>query len=222
MSEVNESGAQVDAKAETSASMSESRRSDEDVIEFDDQVLGPQVVTSSETGRLARDDTNLRRRKPPFQQGIEVPEYEPGNQTLNPPPKSPEGGEVEGDSLGVEEISEGEQKDLGLYETTETEATDSYDSEETNEDETEVDETSDDSGGEGSESLTWAQFLYKGARLALPYFYMIFISLALAYFLYLIDSQQKEIHGLQSRIQSIEQACSRKRAETARSIQFGQ
>ena len=120
MSEVNESGAQVDAKAETSASMSESRRSDEDVIEFDDQVLGPQVVTSSETGRLARDDTNLRRRKPPFQQGIEVPEYEPGNQTLNPPPKSPEGGEVEGDSLGVEEISEGEQKDL-LYETTETE-----------------------------------------------------------------------------------------------------
>ena len=97
MSEVNESGAQVDAKAETSASMSESRRSDEDVIEFDDQVLGPQVVTSSETGRLARDDTNLRRRKPPFQQGIEVPEYEPGNQTLNPPPKSPEGGEAEGD-----------------------------------------------------------------------------------------------------------------------------
>ena len=84
--------------------------------------------------------------------------------------------------------------------------------EETNEEETEVDETSDDSGGEGAESLTWAQFLYKGARLALPYFYMIFISLALAYFLYLIDSQQKEIHGLQSRIQSIEQACSRKRA----------
>ena len=94
--------------------------------------------------------------------------------------------------------------------------------EETNEEETEVDETSDVSGGEGAESLTWAQFLYKGARLALPYFYMIFISLALAYSLYLIDSQQKEIHGLQSRIQSIEQACSRKRAETARSIQFGQ
>ena len=42
---------------------------------------------------------------------------------------------------------------------------------------------------------------------------MIFISLSLAYFLYLIETQQREIHGLQSRISSLEGACSRKRGD---------
>lgn len=66
---------------------------------------------------------------------------------------------------------------------------------------------------EEEENKTWGHFIYKTTRLALPYLYMIFISLALAYFLYLIETQQREIHGLQSRISTLEGACSRKRGE---------
>ncbi len=81
-------------------------------------------------------------------------------------------------------------------------------------------ETEEDAGARGGEPEpepeTWVRSTFKMARLALPYVYMVFISLALAYFLYLIDAQQREMRGLQTRINSLEQACKRKRAEAAR------
>ena len=205
--------------------MSESRNSDEDVFELTEADESQVVVSSSQTKVLSDSVTNLRRRKPPFGE-IEVPEYNPnsGRPTLNPLLNTPVAKEqaweqlqdslsedeklrllAESDSYGSESTSEGDEEE---------EEDGEEEGEVEEEEEEEEEDQSDDSVAEVEDSFLG--LVYKAARFALPYIYMIFISLSLAYFLYLIDSQQREIHGLQSRISSLEQACSRKRADNAR------
>ncbi|QDZ20983.1 hypothetical protein HOP50_04g35080 [Chloropicon primus] len=207
-------------KAEESTSMSESRRSDEDVIELAREIQAPNIViSSSETGRpMLQDDSGLQRRRfsgqPDDRTESSPGRTNPSEATLNPLLRSSQTSKAR-DAEG-ESLERDEEEDEG----TDTDE-DSYDSAEETTEGGGEDESSDASAGEDGEGepQTWVGFLYSAARISLPYVYMIFISLALAYFLYLIDSQQREIRGLQTRIQSIEQVCTRKRSET---VQRGQ
>ena len=208
---------------------SESRKSDEDVIEFDLPEAESIVVSASDTIAVP-EKGNLRRRRPPFDD-MQVSEYSrqghqdpPGissEKVLEEDVGTPERAALEEEEEIVILQEENLEQGLKLQEDSESydsEAeTDTGTGEEEEEEEEMMEDESDNSVEELDEDKTWVQFIYKTARLALPYLYMIFISLALAYFLFLIETQQREIHGLQSRISSLENACvsSRRRAADA-------
>jgi len=207
------------------ASMSESRRSDEDVIDFGVEVRAANQVASTSGSGLRRRSFADRLREA---SGEVVREGQQGGPSSAKPGFFAKASVGDGDDRvpRLEEDSEEEEammpgREAPTSESENEEGLSSYDEdgeEDSIEETTDGDgerESSEGSAGEGSELGSWTSFFVRCARTALPYAYMVFVSLALGYFLYLVNAQQREIHGLQSRIQSIEQACGRRRAESA-------